>query len=517
MSREWLVTRQLSRRELLAAGAIFTTGAIGGLAGCRRDLRPRVCVARAASYAVDLEPILRAALTEIGITPAAVAGKRILLKPNLVETALGAGHINTHPDVVRAAARVLRGFGAAEVLVGEGPGHRRDTILVLEESGLAQVLVDEKLRFVDLNRQRGFAVAQRRSALGLVRLTLPVVLANVDWIVSLAKLKTHHWAGATLAMKNLFGLMPGSYYGWPKNVLHYAGLQESILDINATVRPQFAIVDGIVGMEGDGPILGTAKTAGVLVVGTNLPAVDATAARVMGIDPLRIRYLAEAAGWLGPIAEKAIHQVGETLASVRTPFELVEKIPAHKALLDQESGAGYCAQGSVEAHALLGVLSGPYSLSLGVLALRSALRAHGSPQVQRPLVGTAEREEETNCSRRCSGAREDGDEASCFHLWTPQPYFPSAETATIDAAPGRDLAGDQNSMRKREPAALGSTVRRKFRPALVQLPDCAACHPLARSFGLSAAETVATEAGVAKTTTAPPSGREVKSTRLEGR
>ena len=192
-----------------------------------------------------------------------------------------------------------------------------------------------------MNRQRGFAVANAGRRSGLVRLTLPVVLAEVDWIVSLAKLKTHHWAGATLAMKNLFGLMPGSFYGWPKNVLHYAGLQESILDINATVRPQLAIVDGIVGMEGDGPILGTPKTAGVLVVGTSLPAVDASAARVMGLDPAHIRYLAEAAGWLGPIADEAIHQVGENLADVRTPFQLVEKIPAHKALLDQESGAGY--------------------------------------------------------------------------------------------------------------------------------------------------------------------------------
>ena len=61
----------------------------------------------------------------------------------------------------------------------------------------------------------------------------------------------------------------------------------------------------------------------------------------MGIEPARIRYLADAGGWLGPIAEEAIHQVGENLASVRTPFQLVEKIPAHKALLDQESGAGY--------------------------------------------------------------------------------------------------------------------------------------------------------------------------------
>jgi uncharacterized protein (DUF362 family) len=335
---EWLVPLQVSRRELLAAGTILAAGA---LAGCRRDLRPRVCVARAASYEVDLEPILRRALPEVGVSKSAVAGKRILLKPNLVETASGAGHINTHPEVVRAVARTLRAMGAAEVLVGEGPGHRRDTLLVLEESGLAQVLVDEKLRFVDLNRQPGYAVANAGRRSGLVRLTLPGVLTEVDWIVSLAKLKTHHWAGATLAMKNLFGLMPGSFYGWPKNVLHYAGLQESILDINATVRPQLAIVDGIVGMEGDGPILGTAKPAGVLVVGTNLPAVDASAARVMGIDPTAIRYLAGAAGWLGPIAEAEIRQVGESLASVRTPFELVGKIPAQKALLDRQSGAGY--------------------------------------------------------------------------------------------------------------------------------------------------------------------------------
>jgi uncharacterized protein (DUF362 family) len=338
VNREWLVHRRPSRRELLAASAIFATGT---LAGCRRDLRPRVCVARAASYGIDLEPILRAALSEVGIRSGAVAGKRILLKPNLVETASGVGHINTHPEVVRAAARALRALGAAEVLVGEGPGHRRDTILVLEESGLAQVLVDEKLRFVDLNRQPGFAVANAGGRSGLVRLTLPAVLAEIDWIISLAKLKTHHWAGVTLAMKNLFGLMPGSFYGWPKNVLHYAGLQESILDINATVRPRLAIVDGIVGMEGDGPIMGTAKAAGVLVVGTNLTAVDVSAARVMGIDPTRIPYLAAAGGWLGPIAEEAIHQVGENLASVRTPFELVDKIPAHKALLDRESGAGY--------------------------------------------------------------------------------------------------------------------------------------------------------------------------------
>jgi uncharacterized protein (DUF362 family) len=154
----------------------------------------------------------------------------------------------------------------------------------------------------------------------------------VDLIVSLAKLKTHHWAGVTLSMKNLFGVMPGMYYGWPKNVLHDVGIDGSILDITATLRPHFAIVDGIIGMEGDGPIMGTPKAAGVLVMGRNLPAVDATCARVMGINPQRVRYLAEAEKFLGPVREAEIRQVGEPVARVRRDFQLLEHIPAQRGL-----------------------------------------------------------------------------------------------------------------------------------------------------------------------------------------
>ena len=91
------------------------------------------------------------------------------------------------------------------------------------------------------------------------KLSLPQSLRRADLIVSLPKMKTHHWAGVTLSMKNLFGVMPGVCYGWPKNVLHHAGIRQSILDINAAVRPHLAIVDGIIGMEGDGPIMGTAE------------------------------------------------------------------------------------------------------------------------------------------------------------------------------------------------------------------------------------------------------------------
>ena len=104
------------------------------------------------------------------------------------------------------------------------------------------------------------------------------------------------------------------------------------LDINATVKPHFAIVDGIVGMEGDGPIMGSPKEAGVIVMGRNFPAVDATCARIMGINPRRVDYLANASGRLGAIREESIRQRGESLSSVQTSFRLLENIPALKKL-----------------------------------------------------------------------------------------------------------------------------------------------------------------------------------------
>ncbi len=215
-------------------------------------------------------------------------------------------------------------MGAREVFVAEGQGHCRDTDFVLEQSGLAPILDEERLEFVDLNHDDVEAVSNPFGASSLDRLHLPVSLRRADLIVSLPKMKTHHWAGVTLAMKNLFGVMPGVAYGWPKNVLHHAGIPGSILDINAAVRPHLAIVDGIVGMEGDGPIMGSPIDSGVLVFGANLPAVDATATRLMGIDPWRVEFLARASGRLGPIAEAHIRQRGETIASTHRRYRILD-------------------------------------------------------------------------------------------------------------------------------------------------------------------------------------------------
>ena len=316
-----------SRRAFMAGAGLLAAGTASALAIRRGDeagWRADVFVAEAGSYDLDLSRIIRDGLSELGLGASWARGKSVLLKPNLVEPSRAAPHVNTHPAVVRAVAEVFRGWGAGEVFVAEGQGHCRDTGFVLEQSGLGPVLDESKLEFVDLNHDDVFSKGNRRGFTGLRSLHLPASLKRADLVVSLPKLKTHHWAGVTLAMKNLFGVMPGVAYGWPKNVLHHAGIPGSILDINAAVGPALAIVDGIVGMEGDGPIMGTPRAAGVLVMGTNLPGVDATAARLMGIDPARVAYLAGASGRLGPIAEAHIRQRGERVDRLAQRFEILD-------------------------------------------------------------------------------------------------------------------------------------------------------------------------------------------------
>ena len=146
---------------------------------------------------------------------------------------------------------------------------------------------------------------------GLSELWVPRVLRDTEVVVSMPKLKTHHWVGVTMSLKNCFGCMPGRVYGWPKDVFHVRGIPESILDIAAAVRPSLAIVDGIVGMEGDGPIMGDPVRSGVVVVSRDLVAADVTGARLMGMDPEKVGYLMQAGRFLGQARSELIEQRGE--------------------------------------------------------------------------------------------------------------------------------------------------------------------------------------------------------------
>jgi len=318
--------QRLSRRDFVAALSVPFVAA----ACTRRPYDPRqfalprrslVGLFPASSYDVDFGDLIGRGLRELGVN---VHGRRVLLKPNMVEYEPGTA-INTNPLVVAGAIVAFQRAGAAEVIVGEGPGHRRDTEYLLTRTGLYDHLCDHKVRFVDLNEDDVEYVALKSRFTGLDQLALPVSIVRSDFVVSMPKLKTHHWAGMTAGMKNFFGAVPGAVYGWPKNLLHVRGINQSILDLNATIRPQLSIVDAITAMEGDGPIMGRPRHAGFIAMSQDVVAADATCSRVIGLDPEKLPYLAEAQQFLGNVDVDRIEQRGERLERYATRFDVVDR------------------------------------------------------------------------------------------------------------------------------------------------------------------------------------------------
>jgi uncharacterized protein (DUF362 family) len=281
----------------------------------------RVVIRRTADYQRELGEIILESLKEFQLP---VRGKTVLLKANFVGFD-PQNIMNTHPAVVAATRESFLRLGASEVFIGDGPAMDRDTEAILESVNLSGFVGPLAGIFRDLNLDDVSRVPLPTRASRLKELYLPKTALGVDFLVSVAKLKTHHLAGVTLSLKNMFGIVPGGCYGWPKNVLHWAGIDNSILDINAAARPDFAIIDGIVGMEGNGPIQGTPKSAGVLLFGDDPVAVDATACRVIGLKPEKVPYLAKAGTLLGNLEPSKIHTLGEKVEAVLTPFSVLSE------------------------------------------------------------------------------------------------------------------------------------------------------------------------------------------------
>lgn len=320
----------MNRREFLTASAAVSLSPLFNACDTaprwQRDayIRPKlskVAILAAAEYGKSLRDIIQRGIKQCDLT---VQNKRVLLKPNLVEFDPN-GVINTHPALIEATVDAFKSLGAREVIVAEGPGHRRDNEYLLSASGLYDVIKEHRIRYVDLNNDDVRLTQLKSGFTNLKQLYLPETLYNADLLISMPKLKTHHWAGVTLSLKNMFGIIPGSVYGWPKNALHWAGINGSIVDINSSLPlPRFAIVDGIVGMDGNGPLQGQAKKAGVLVFGADLVAVDATAARLMKIEPRKVKYLETAGEFLGNLGYEQIEQVGEPVERYQQDFRVIE-------------------------------------------------------------------------------------------------------------------------------------------------------------------------------------------------
>src|SRR5437899_6895463 len=301
----------MNRRDWLVASAAVTGSALTMQSRRRkysRDLRPttsRIATFHADQYSDKFDQLVFDALRPFNLD---VRGKSVLLKPNIVECIPGKP-VNTDAQLIGAAAEAFLRLDAASVTVGEGPGHHRDMDLLLHETGLADQLAHRKVAFVDLNRDELIKTKLQANYSGLGHLWFPRTVLASDFIVSMPKVKTHHWTGVTLSMKNMFGIVPGCRYGWPKNVLHWAGIHESILDICATVRPHFVIADGIIAIEGDGPLNGSARYPKTVVLGDDPVAADSTLNRFMGIRPESVAHIREAGRFIGNLQQGVISEL----------------------------------------------------------------------------------------------------------------------------------------------------------------------------------------------------------------
>lgn len=152
----------------------------------------------------------------------------------------------------------------------------------------------------------------------LNELWLPNTLLTADVVISMPKIKTHHWAGVTLSLKNVFGVVPGSVYGWPKNILHWQGIDNSIVELASTVPIHYVIADGVEAMEGNGPLHGRKRNLGYLVFSNDATAADATCCQLMGIVASHISHLTKAVP-LGNADDLAINVLG---VAVSTPVQI---------------------------------------------------------------------------------------------------------------------------------------------------------------------------------------------------
>jgi uncharacterized protein (DUF362 family) len=254
-------------------------------------------------------------------------GQNVVIKPNVVaehglRDGVYYGGVVTDVRLVRALIELLLPV-AGKVTVAEGSSiNREQTEKQFAHYGYDRLkeIDPKRVELVDLNTDRLIRKTVPNGKRMLSR-EIPLTLEQADVIINFPVMKTHFAALASLSIKNLQGAIPPL----EKYMSHFFGLWQNLVNIHHLIKPKLAIVDGLTGQEGFGPVTGSSKPMNLLIGGTNPVAVDATAMRVMGLDPVLsppvvIAYMQG----LGPIEPDKIHVVGASVEEARSAFREAE-------------------------------------------------------------------------------------------------------------------------------------------------------------------------------------------------
>ncbi|MEW5800762.1 MAG: DUF362 domain-containing protein [bacterium] len=254
-------------------------------------------------------------------------GKRILLKPNAGRLVPARSGVTTHPVVIAAAIDFFQQFNPAEILLGESPILGVKALEALEKAEMAEIARQRGVSLVDLDDRPPFTLPVPQGKV-LRKLRVCAAVREVDYLVSIPVMKTHMHTGVSLSIKN----MKGTLWRREKVRLHqleYPALPEgqgraldvAIADLAEVLRPDLALIDGTVGLEGLGPSEGNAKSVGLIVASRDCLAADAVAACLMGFEAGSIPHLRMAAErGIGEIELKKMHIVPDAYLDFRQPF-----------------------------------------------------------------------------------------------------------------------------------------------------------------------------------------------------
>ena len=279
--------------------------------------KSRVSVVRCVDYdTARVNESVHALLAPLGGMRSFVSpGQTVLIKPNLIHGTPPERGATTHPEVLRAVIEQVRDAGGRPV-VGESPGYesfsvaaRKSGLLqVMEELGVPAVPFDA---WIDVQLGPGHLVP----SLPIAR---PVVEA--DAVINLPKVKSHGLVVYTGCVKNMFGVICGTQKAqYHLRFQDREAFSRLLAEIYAAARPTLSILDGIIGMDGNGPRNGDPAPLGLMLAGADGVAVDAVACRVVAIDPLEsppIRIAAEMG--LGTASLSRIELAGPPIEELKT-------------------------------------------------------------------------------------------------------------------------------------------------------------------------------------------------------
>ena len=259
--------------------------------------------------------------------------KAVLVKPNMVvpDVELCA----TPVQAVRATLDFLQQLGVKKFIIGEATARKEgDTMEAFRRYGYFPLREDYDVEFRDLNRDELITFEALDQSLKPIQIRLAKTYFN-SYVVSVTRMKTHIQVLATLSIKNIaIGSIhnpdrhslawhkpePGTFSHDPKP------LNLSIAKLNQAISPELAVIDGVVGMEGDGPVNGKPVSSGIALASTDTLALDIVSTEVMGLDWRTIGYL-----WyltqLRTLSRENIQVLGEDIMTCITKYEAPETMP----------------------------------------------------------------------------------------------------------------------------------------------------------------------------------------------